>query len=95
MAPDLKNKDMAKKSRIKINDFNHLDIHVRASILSEASMVDNILKNGLGYSLYAYGSYYIEVQFDVKTTYLIDITAFAHGHRLDKYIERIRLKECI
>jgi hypothetical protein len=81
--------------RIKLADYNHLDIHTRASLLSDAVVVDNLMKNGKGYSLYTYGSYYIEVQFDIKTSYLLNITAFAHGHRLDKYIERIKLRECI
>jgi hypothetical protein len=81
--------------RIKLNDYNHLNIHARASLLSDAVVVDNIMKDGKGFSLYTYGSYYIEVQFDIKTSYLLDIKAFAHGPRLDKYIEKIKLKECI
>jgi hypothetical protein len=81
--------------RIKLKDYNSLDIHGKASLLPHAVVVDNMMKGGKGYSLYTYGSYYIEVLFDIKTSYLLEITAFANGPRLDKYLDKIKLRECI
>ena len=81
--------------KIRLKDYNSLSIHTKAQLLEDAVAIDNIMKSGKGYSLYSCGSFYIEVTFDIKTSYLLDITAFANGYRLDKYLEKIKLKECI
>ena len=53
------------------------------------------LKREVIYTLYAYSSFFVEVRVNHKTKELIDIVAFRNGKKLDRYLNKIDLREMI
>ena len=76
----------------QIHNFNSLQLHQKAMFTDRnATFLVNLVDSDLIYSLYAYGSIYIEVVIHSTTKRLLDIIAFSEWDRLDKYFEHITL----
>lgn len=75
-----------------MTQYNSLQLYQKAVILGEeANFLMTLEKNELIYALYSFCGYYIEVLLDQEDKRLIDIIAFQHLNRIEKYLENIEL----
>ena len=80
----------------KLKEYNLLQIHQKAVVVcSQSMLIDMELDEEVIYTLYAYAGYYIEVQVDNLSKQLINIVAFRHGERLNKYLDKIDLAQLL
>jgi hypothetical protein len=80
-------------NKMKLYEFLRLsEVQQYKAVWSLGIQVDMHIKENIAINLYSINDFYCEVYYDMKTNKVLYKQSFKQGARLDKYLDKIKLK---
>jgi hypothetical protein len=81
-------------NRMKLYEFLRLsEVEQYNTVWSLGVHVDTYIKDNIAVNLYVINDFYCEVYYDMKTNKILYKQTFKQGARLDKYLDKIKIKK--